>query len=103
MKKLKADTNARQEKPTLQSTAGHVPTRSEFEGLAPDVRIALIQELVPLALTAASEEMEREVEELAGTRYGRKNGDGVVHRFGFNPGSVKLGSKRYPRGCHKTS
>ena len=65
MKKRKADTNAGQEKPTLQSTAGHVPTRSEFEGLAPDVRIALIQELIPLALMAAREEMEREVEELA--------------------------------------
>lgn len=96
MTKRKADTHAREEKPTLQSTASHVPTRAEFEGLAPDVRIALIQELVPLALMAAREEMEREVEELAGTRYGRKNGDGGVYRFGFNPGSVKLGSKRYP-------
>lgn len=96
MKKRKADTNASQERPTLQATGGPVPTRAEFEGLAPDVRIALIQELVPLALMAASEEMQREVEELAGTRYGRKNGDGGVYRFGFNPGSVKLGSKRYP-------
>jgi len=96
MTKGKADADARQEKPALQSGAVQVLTRLEFEGLAPDVRIALIQELIPLALMAASEEMEREVEELAGTRYGRKNGDGGVSRFGFNPGSVKLGSKRYP-------
>lgn len=97
MAKGKAEADARQrENAVSETTAVEVPTRSEFEALAPDVRIALIQELIPLALMAAREEMDREVQELAGTRYGRKNGDGGVYRFGSNPGSVKLGSKRYP-------
>jgi len=71
-------------------------TRAQFDGLPPDVRIALIQQMAPVLLMAAEEEMQREVEELAGTRYGRKEGESGVYRFGSNPGTIKLGGKRYP-------
>lgn len=74
-----------------------VLTREEFEALDLERRVALIQELIPLGLMAAAEELQREVEELAGIRHGRKAGEGEgVYRFGSNAGSVLLGGQRLP-------
>jgi transposase-like protein len=73
----------------------NVLTREEFEALALEQRVALIQQLVPLGLMAAAEELQREVAELAGVRYGRKGkaGEGA-YRFGSNQGTVILGGQR---------
>jgi len=72
-----------------------VLTRREFDSLDVDSRLALIQQMVPLALMAASEEMEREVEQLAGPWYSRK-GKKRVCRNGMYPGSVLLAGQRIP-------
>jgi len=72
-----------------------VLTREEFDALDLERRVALIQELIPLGLMAAAEELQREVEALAGIRYERKDGEGVF-RFGSHSGTVLLGGQRMP-------
>ena len=71
-------------------------TRAEFEALDLERRVALIQELIPLGLMAAAEELQREVEELAGSRYGRKAASEEAYRFGSKTGTVLLGGQRIP-------
>ena len=55
--------------------------------------IAVIQELIPLGLKAVGEELQREVQELAGKRYQR---GGDVSRWGSQPGSVYLRDQKLP-------
>lgn len=57
-----------------------------------DSRAALIQMLIPIALSAVNEELQSEVSRLAGSRYGR--GKGSLRRWGYNPGSVCLGGQK---------
>ncbi len=47
----------------------------EKEGGQIDSRIAMIQMLIPLGLKAVEEQLQGEVERLAGARYGRENPD----------------------------
>lgn len=62
--------------------------------LAP--RVELIRQLIPLGLAEVSRTLEEEVEELAGLRYARKDGEERAYRHGYNPGSVRLGEQRHP-------
>jgi len=72
-----------------------VLTREEYEALELDTRIALIQRLIPMGLMLAAEELQREVQVLAGGRHRRKdNPEEDVYRHGTNPGSVKLAGQR---------
>lgn len=71
-----------------------VVSRQEYGGLPVDVRMELVRELIPLGLMYVREELEREVEELAGVRYRREGGDPDLARHGTNPGSVKLMGQR---------
>ena len=64
-------------------------TREEFEEQERNVRIALIQRLIPLGLMAAAEELQREVASLASSTQG-------VVRYGTNPGTVRLGNQKVP-------
>lgn len=86
--------SARRKKSKVMQRAS-VLTRSEYEALDLDSRMALIQQLVPLALLAANEEMEREVDELAGPWYCRKR-KARVHRNGSWPSSISLAGQRVP-------
>lgn len=54
-------------------------------------RLSAIQALIPLGLKAVEAELQEEIMELVGGRYGR-NGD--VKRWGSNPGSVFLGDQK---------
>jgi hypothetical protein len=47
----------------------------DFDKLALEERVALIQELIPLGLMAVARELNREVEELVGARYSRAEED----------------------------
>lgn len=55
-------------------------------------RAAMIQMLIPIALSAVNEELQAEVSRLAGSRYGR--GNGSARRWGNNRGSVCLGGQK---------
>lgn len=57
-----------------------------------DTRLTLIQMLIPLGLKAVEEELQREVESLAGTRYSHAEDEHV--RWGMNRGSVYLGDQK---------
>jgi transposase-like protein len=61
-----------------------------------DSRVELIRSLIPLGLLYVREELEREVMDLAGARYGRKEGEHPHYRHGQNPGSVRLADQRHP-------
>lgn len=71
-------------------------TRQEYEALDLDSRVALIQTLIPLGMMAAAEELQKEVEALAGRWYERRQGGNDVYRHGFNPGTVKLLGQKVP-------
>jgi len=73
-----------------------VLTRAEFEALELDSRVTLIQALIPVGMMAAAEELQREVEQLAGPRYARKGDSGAASRHGSNPGSVRLAGQQVP-------
>jgi putative transposase len=73
-----------------------VVSREAYEGLELDSRLELIRALIPLGLSYVYEELEKEVEELAGERYRRKSGRDNGRRHGSNPGSVRLGGRKVP-------
>ena len=58
-----------------------------------DVRIALIQELIPLGLLAVTERLQAEVTRLAGEEHSR---GGDNHRWGRQNGSVYLRDQKFP-------
>ena len=58
-----------------------------------DVKIAMIQELIPIGLKAISEELQKEVKGLAGERYSRS---GENARWGRQNGSVYLMDQKFP-------
>lgn len=58
-----------------------------------DTTIAVIQELIPLGLTAVGEQLQREVQELTGRRYQRGTDNS---RWGSQPGSVYLRDQKLP-------
>ena len=67
-----------------------IPNRQEIEVMQIDTRIELIRSLVPLGLSYVMEELNLEVDRLAGARYSRKTDEDIPRRHGTNPGSVKL-------------
>lgn len=70
-----------------------VTEREELKDHPLETRIALIQQLIPLGLMAAAEELQREVADLVGDRYSR---GGKLSRHGTNPGTILLGGQRVP-------
>ena len=77
----------------VQDVAG-LPVGRGWEDL--DTRVALIQALIPLGLGAVEEELQREVERLAGPRYARKDGAPDRVRWGRQRGSVYLLDHKVP-------
>jgi len=71
-------------------------TREEYEALALDSRVELIRSLIPLGLMFVAEELQREVEVLAGERYARKSEGEGIYRYGSNPGTVKMLGQKVP-------
>jgi putative transposase len=66
----------------------------EYDQMALDARVETIQALIPLGLRHIQEELNQEVEQLAGRRHEREAGGKVMVRYGHNPGSVPLGGQR---------
>ncbi|MFH1109643.1 MAG: hypothetical protein V1790_10680, partial [Planctomycetota bacterium] len=74
------------------ATAGVVvPGR---EACATDVRVAMIQALIPLGLKAVNELLQEEVVRLAGERYSREGGIHGYARWGQQQGSVYLADQK---------
>lgn len=61
-----------------------------------DLRLALIQALIPLGLEAVEGLLQEEVLRLAGPRYDRKAADQPYRRWGRQPGSVYLADQKLP-------
>ncbi len=73
-----------------------IVTRKEYQEQDMDTRLELIRALIPLGLCAIYEELDREVNELAGQAHKRKGNNQKNYRYGSNPGSVKLAGQRVP-------
>ena len=58
-----------------------------------DVKLSVIQELIPLGLGAVAKELQNEVRSLAGEKHSR---DGVNARWGRQSGSVYLRDQKFP-------
>jgi transposase-like protein len=67
----------------------------DLGGLEMDVRVQLIQELIPLGLMHVGEVLREEIRSLAGDRYKRNGVSGHV-RWGRQWGSVYLGEHKVP-------
>ncbi len=63
------------------------PIQAEMTAL--DMRMELIQALIPLGLEAVAEELQNEVTRLTGDRYTRKEHQNPNRRWGSQQGSVK--------------
>lgn len=61
-----------------------------------DVRVEMIQALIPLGLEALGEVLQRAVEELAGPRYQRSSQDRQFYRWGSERGSVYMADQKVP-------
>jgi putative transposase len=59
-----------------------------------DLRIEMIQALIPIALDKVEEVLQADVEVLAGRRYGREPSRADVHRWGRQWGSVYLSDQK---------
>jgi transposase-like protein len=68
-----------------------VMEEAEYKGLGVDVRMSLIEALIPIGLMKVEEELQTEVKRLCGARYERGSN---YDRYGYNPGSVVLGGQR---------
>lgn len=68
-----------------------VMKREQYRGKEMESRMELIRQLIPIGLMKVQEELEQEVERLAGKRYSRR---GKYDRYGYNPGSVVLAGQR---------
>ena len=64
------------------------------EACAVDVRVAMIQALIPLGLKAVQELLNEEVVRLAGERYSRQGGVDGLARWGQQRGSVYLADQK---------
>jgi len=61
-----------------------------------DVRVSMIQALIPLGLKAVGELLQEEVTQLAGIWYERKASDRPWRRWGRQQGSVYLSDQKVP-------
>ena len=75
---------------------GDGEVKIEADALDLDVRVAMIQALIPIGLEAVSDVLQHEVRELAGGRYSRKSPDRPVRRWGKQKGWVYLGDQKLP-------
>ena len=71
------------------SSAPHLVKNDEV-----NVRVEMIQSLIPIALEAVADLLSHELDELAGPSYARKASS--VRRWGRQGGSVYLGGQRIP-------
>ena len=91
----KVSSNPLEVKPIDQeSFRSSSPLEEELKAL--DMRIELIQALIPLGLEAVSEELQNEVSRLAGPKNSRKGAKTANRRWGSQQGSVYLSDQKLP-------
>lgn len=70
--------------------------KEEYQEMPIDMKAALIQALIPIGLMCVSDIVQEEVQTLAGKPYAREGREPGVVRYGYNPGSVRLGGQLIP-------
>ena len=70
--------------------------KEDYAGMDLNTRVELIRALIPMGLISVYEELDREVDRLAGERHSRKEAQGLGNRHGSNRGTVKLGGQKIP-------
>jgi putative transposase len=62
----------------------------------PDMKVELINHCHEIMRLLGDEAIEEEVTEVAGERYAREPEKDRYHRWGYNPGSIRIGQERVP-------
>ncbi|MCK4237350.1 MAG: transposase [Candidatus Krumholzibacteria bacterium] len=70
--------------------------KEEYDGMDLNARVEIIRSLIPIGLIAVYEELDREVDKLAGKRYNRKVDEGLGSRHGTNRGTAKIAGQKIP-------
>lgn len=70
--------------------------KEEYKGMDINVRVEMIRALIPLGLIAVYEELDKEVDLLAGQLHSRKEALGLGSRHGSNRGTVQIGGQKIP-------
>jgi len=70
--------------------------KEDYEGRDIDVRVEMIRSLITVGLIKVYEELNSEVERLAGALHSRKEALGLGSRHGSNRGTVRLGGQKIP-------
>lgn len=73
-----------------------IVSRERYEGMELDAKVQLIQDLTSMAMMHISEVLQQEVAELAGVRYAHSQDGSKFHRYGSNPGTVRLAGQNVP-------
>jgi transposase-like protein len=73
-----------------------IVTRERYEAMELDAKVQLIQDLTSMAMMHITEVLQREVADLAGERYVHDPDGSRVHRYGSNPGTVRLADQKVP-------
>lgn len=84
-----------QKKKALMGNGEYV-TRSQFELLKRQERIALIRRLIPIGLMTVAEELQKEIDEILADSVDPGTGQSKAFKYGNNPGSIVLGNQRIP-------
>ena len=75
---------------------GNGEVKVDADTLDLDSRVAMIQALIPIGLEAVDDVLQRQVLELVGDRYDRKDFDQPLRRWGKQKGWVYLGDQKVP-------
>ena len=75
---------------------GNGEVKVDADALELDSRVAMIQALIPIGLEAVDDVLQRQVLELVGDRYDRKDFDQPLRRWGKQKGWVYLGDQKVP-------
>ena len=84
----------RERKKTKVLGEPYIIKKEEYEGSDLDCRLEMIRALIPIGLIAVYEELDREVDLLAGELYSHKEAGDLGSRHGSNRGTVKLGGRK---------
>lgn len=84
--------------PTPESKGKDQELKEELDSLlqhgSPETKLALLKDHAHIVQVLLQEFMEQEVEEKAGDRYQHQGDERKYHRWGKNPGSVRVGDRR---------
>lgn len=73
-----------------------IVSREALEAMELDAKVQVIQDLTAIGMMQVTDALKKEVEQMAGRWYGRKEEGTHARRHGTNPGTVRLAGQKVP-------